>query len=209
MPVFALANAGVSFAWEALGGIVSDPITAGVILGLLVGKTAGVFGATALAVRLGIGRLPAGTTWHHVGAISVVAGVGFTVALFVTSLSFDDPSMTDAAKVGILAGSSVAGLIGYLVLRAAPTTAIGSVSEPRDRAASCVTDAVAMVVSPHVVQICRGGPSQIKPSWASSPAQPSPPYWARAYCRRAGHEQWCTAHESPLPRLSPGGPRGA
>jgi Na+:H+ antiporter, NhaA family len=125
VPVFALANAGVSLTGEALGGVVSDPVTTGVIVGLLVGKTAGVFGATALAARLGIGRLPAGTTWHHLVGLSVVAGVGFTVALFVTSLSFDDPAMTDAAKVGILVGSGLAGIIGYIVLRTAPMAAPG------------------------------------------------------------------------------------
>jgi NhaA family Na+:H+ antiporter len=120
VPVFALANAGVALTGDALGGVVSEPVTVGVVLGLLVGKTVGVLGATALAVRLGIGRLPSGTTWRHVVGLSTTAGVGFTVALFVTSLAFDDALVGDAAKVGILVGSTVSGVLGYLILRTSP-----------------------------------------------------------------------------------------
>jgi Na+:H+ antiporter, NhaA family len=120
VPVFALANAGVALSGDAVDDIVSDPTTTGVILGLFVGKTVGVLGATALAVRLGIGRLPAGTTWRHVLGLSTVAGVGFTVALFVTSLAFDAAVVADAAKVGILVGSTLSGLVGYLILRTSP-----------------------------------------------------------------------------------------
>ncbi len=123
VPVFALANAGVALTGDAVGGIVSDPVTTGVILGLLVGKTVGVFGATALAVRFGIGRLPAGTTWRHVFGLSTTAGVGFTVALFVTSLAFDSAALADTAKVGILVGSLLSGAIGYLLLRTTPAAA--------------------------------------------------------------------------------------
>jgi NhaA family Na+:H+ antiporter len=119
VPLFAVANAGVAISGEAVRGIVSDPVTSGVILGLLVGKAAGVFGATALAVRLGLGPLPAGTTWRHMFGLATVAGVGFTVALFVTSLSFGNPAITDAAKIGILVGSTLAGLTGYAILRTA------------------------------------------------------------------------------------------
>jgi NhaA family Na+:H+ antiporter len=76
-----------------------------------------------LAVKLGLGKLPAGTSWRHVLGLSMVAGVGFTVALFVTSISFTDPALADSAKIGILLGSAVAGTIGYLFLRAVPTPA--------------------------------------------------------------------------------------
>jgi NhaA family Na+:H+ antiporter len=123
VPVFALANAGVALTGDALGGVVSEPVTAGVMLGLVVGKTVGVLGATALAVRLGIGRLPGGTTWRHMLGLATAAGVGFTVALFVASLSFDTAAATDAAKVGILTGSTVSGVLGYLLLRTAPAAA--------------------------------------------------------------------------------------
>ncbi|HEX6567812.1 MAG TPA: Na+/H+ antiporter NhaA [Acidimicrobiales bacterium] len=120
VPVFALANAGVALTGDAVAGIVSEPATTGVIVGLFAGKTVGVLGATALAVRLGLGRLPSGTTWRHVLGLATSAGVGFTVALFVTSLAFDSAALADAAKVGILVGSSLSGLVGYLLLRTAP-----------------------------------------------------------------------------------------
>jgi Na+:H+ antiporter, NhaA family len=120
VPVFALANAGVSLSGDAIGGIVSDPVTTGVLLGLVVGKTVGVFGFTAIAVKAGIARLPTGTTWRHLFGLATAAGVGFTVALFVTSLSFDTAATTDAAKVGILFGSTIAGIIGFTLLRTAP-----------------------------------------------------------------------------------------
>src|SRR5690606_20386103 len=116
VPVFALANAGVPISADTLGGLVSDPVTMGVAIGLVAGKLAGVLGATALAVRLGLGRLPDGTTWRHMVGLATCAGVGFTVALFVAGLSFGDAVHTDAAKVGILAGSLVAGVAGFLVL---------------------------------------------------------------------------------------------
>jgi NhaA family Na+:H+ antiporter len=117
VPLFALANAGVALSPDALTSLVDDPVTVGVLAGLVVGKTVGVLGATALAVRLGIGRLPAGTTWRHVLGLAMVAGVGFTVALFVTSISLTDPQLIDSAKVGILGGSLLAGVVGYSFLR--------------------------------------------------------------------------------------------
>jgi NhaA family Na+:H+ antiporter len=120
VPVFALANAGVRFSGEAVSGLFSDPVVLGVGLGLVVGKTVGVFSAATIAVKLGWGRLPAGATWRHVFGLSMVAGVGFTVALFVTSISFTDPALADSAKIGILLGSAIAGVAGYLFLRAIP-----------------------------------------------------------------------------------------
>jgi Na+:H+ antiporter, NhaA family len=120
VPVFALANAGVSVSGDSLSGIVRDPVTLGVLLGLVVGKTLGIFGATAIAVKAGIGQLPTGATWRHLTGLSIVAGIGFTVALFVTSISLSEPSAAAAAKIGILGGSMIAGIAGYLVLRTCP-----------------------------------------------------------------------------------------
>jgi NhaA family Na+:H+ antiporter len=117
VPVFALANAGVPLSGDAIGGLVSDPVTVGVLVGLVVGKPVGVLAASFVAVRLGIGRLPAGTGWRQMAGLGVCAGIGFTVALFVTSLSFTDPALADSAKVGILAGSLLAGVVGYGLLR--------------------------------------------------------------------------------------------
>ncbi len=123
VPVFALANAGVALSGDSLGGALGDRVVLGVALGLLVGKTVGVFGATWLAVRFGVGRLPSRTTWRHMVGLAVCAGIGFTVALFVAGLSFTDPELADSAKIGILGGSLVAGVAGYLWLRASPPVA--------------------------------------------------------------------------------------
>jgi NhaA family Na+:H+ antiporter len=120
VPVFALANAGVELSGEAIGGIVSDPVSLGVAAGLVVGKTLGVFAGAILAVGLRVGRLPEGTTWRHILGLAMIAGIGFTVALFVTSISLEDPALTASAKVGIIFGSLVAGIAGYLFLAAIP-----------------------------------------------------------------------------------------
>lgn len=133
VPVFALANAGVSLSGDAIGGLVSDPVTVGVVLGLLVGKPVGVLAASFLAVKLGVGRLPEGTSWRQMAGLGICAGIGFTVALFVTSLSFTDPALGDSAKVGILAGSLVAGVAGFVLLRAgAPRAPIDSAAAARE-----------------------------------------------------------------------------
>ena len=128
VPTFALANAGVTLSADAVGGLVSDPVTVGVLLGLVVGKTIGVFGATVAAVKLGLGRLPADTTLRHVLGLSMCAGIGFTVALFVTSISLADPALAASAKVGILFGSLLAGALGYGFLR------LGAARRPSDSA---------------------------------------------------------------------------
>jgi hypothetical protein len=97
--------------------LVSNPVTLGVALGLVAGETVGVFTTRVVAVKFGVGRLPTGTTWRHLFGLAVCAGIGFTVALFVTSLSFADPALADSAKVGILGGSVIAGALGYALLR--------------------------------------------------------------------------------------------
>ncbi len=123
VPVFALANAGVAVSADAAANAVSDPVFLGVGLGLLVGKVVGIVAATAAVCRVGLGVLPAGATWWHMTGVAACAGIGFTVALFVTALSFDDPTTTATAKTGVLAASVVAGVLGYLLLRLAPSRA--------------------------------------------------------------------------------------
>jgi NhaA family Na+:H+ antiporter len=86
----------------------------------VVGKTIGVFGASWLAVRLGWGALPPRTTWRHIFGLAMTAGIGFTVALYVTELSFDDPALTSSAKLGVLGASVIAGVLGLLFLRGCP-----------------------------------------------------------------------------------------
>ena len=118
VPLFALTNAGVRFDGSIVDQLRSE-VGMGVAVGLVVGKTVGISLFVWLAVRLGLSRLPAGTGWLHMIGVAITAGIGFTVALFITSLAFTDPALTDAAKVGIFAGSIVAGLLGSAVLIAA------------------------------------------------------------------------------------------
>lgn len=117
VPVFALANAGVQLSWDEFVGAFSEPVTVGVMAGLVAGKTIGVFLFAWAAVRLGIGKMPVGATWRQVAGVAMLAGIGFTVALFVTELAFAGNPLADQAKVGILAASLVAGVLGYVMLR--------------------------------------------------------------------------------------------
>ena len=116
VPLFALANAGVDFRNSSITEALTSTVALGVALGLVVGKTLGITLFTFAAVRLGMGRLPAGTTWRHVLGLAAVAGIGFTVSLFVAGLAFADPQLTNLAKVGIFAGSLVAGVVGIAIL---------------------------------------------------------------------------------------------
>lgn len=117
VPTFALANAGVQLSASDLVDAFSEPVTLGVMTGLVVGKSLGVFLFAWAAVRLGIGKMPVGATWRQVSGVAMLAGIGFTVALFVTELAFQAGPLADQAKVGILAASLVAGVLGYVVLR--------------------------------------------------------------------------------------------
>ena len=118
MPVFALANAGVRL--EGMDpSMLLGPVALGVASGLFFGKLIGVFGATFLAVKLGIGQLPRGVGWAKIAGVSLLSGIGFTMAMFVAGLAYGSPTTLDTAKLGVLIGSSVSGLIGFLVLRSA------------------------------------------------------------------------------------------
>lgn len=114
LPLFAFVNAGVSLG----GGPAAAPaaITTGVALGLVFGKPLGIMLAGWLVVRAGLGELPAGVHWGHILGVGLLAGVGFTMALFVGDLAFTDPEAKDRAKQGILLASSVAAVSGYLCL---------------------------------------------------------------------------------------------
>ena len=120
VPVFAFANAGVTFSADALRGAFTNTVVIGVFLGLVVGKAVGITGATWLVVQTGLGRLPRGVTWGHVFGLALCARIGFTVALFVTTLAYTDPALQDAAKIGIFAASILAGIAAYVWLRAVP-----------------------------------------------------------------------------------------
>ena len=108
----------------ALHEAASSPITLGAALGLALGKPIGISLFSYAAIRLGIASLPEGARWSQLVAVSMIAGVGFTVSLFVTSLAFQDALLVADAKIGILAGSLVVGAIGFVVLgRQLPTGA--------------------------------------------------------------------------------------
>lgn len=121
VPLFALANAGVALSGDAVAGAASSPVVIGIFLGLAVGKVAGVTAFAWAAIRLGLARLPQRTTWHHMVGIGLLSGIGFTVALFVAALSFQpETAAASQAKIGIFAASLVAGVAGFVWLRAGP-----------------------------------------------------------------------------------------
>lgn len=117
VPLFALANAGVRFTDIDVAAEATSGVAVGVATGLVVGKVVGITLATWIAVRLGIGELPDRTRWTHIIGLAALAGIGFTVSLFVTELAFTVPELVDRAKIGIFIGSSTAGVIGWLLLR--------------------------------------------------------------------------------------------
>lgn len=100
-------------------------MTAGIALGLFAGKSVGVFAAALIAARLGIARLPEGADWPQILGVAMLCGIGFTMSLFIAGLAFDDDAlrMANESRLGILAGSLVSGLTGYLLLRFAPRPA--------------------------------------------------------------------------------------
>jgi len=120
MPLFALANAGLSFDATALSDAAAKAVAMGTALGLLLGKPLGIAGFCWLAVRLGLAALPRGATWPGLVGVAMLGGVGFTMALFIAGLAFPAGSphapLLDAAKLGILAASVLAGVAGSLLL---------------------------------------------------------------------------------------------
>ena len=118
VPLFAFTTAGVAVSGDVLDDAVRDPAAVGVVLGLLVGKTVGVLGASWLAVRLRLATLPKGVAWADVGGIAVLAGTGFTVSLLLTELAFDDPARVDRVTLAVLVASTAASVLGALAIRA-------------------------------------------------------------------------------------------
>lgn len=118
MPIFALANAGVAIESSAL----TSPIALAVVVGLVLGKPLGILAFSLLAVRLEVARIPEGVTWRQLTGGGCLAGIGFTMALFIASLALGEPLLTEA-KVGILAASLVAAAVGMTILWTAPTNA--------------------------------------------------------------------------------------
>jgi NhaA family Na+:H+ antiporter len=123
MPIFALANSGVWLRGVELAALAA-PVTLGTAIGLSIGKLFGIFGLTMLAVRLRFAPMPAGASAMQLLGISAIAGIGFTVALFIAALAFHDmPELLDQAKIGILLGSAIAGTVGFAILWFTPRSA--------------------------------------------------------------------------------------
>jgi NhaA family Na+:H+ antiporter len=118
MPLFAFANAGVSFAGVSPDSMVGSA-RLGILLGLLVGKPIGLLAGMGLVTRLGLARLPEGARWRHMVGIGLLAGIGFTMSLFIGTLAFEDagPGMAVSVRLGVLGGSVIAAVAGYLWLR--------------------------------------------------------------------------------------------
>ncbi len=117
VPLFALANAGVRLSADALRSAAASRVTLGVVVGLVVGKLVGILGASALAVRTGVGTLPEGVTWRRLAGAASVAGIGFTLSIFVAELAFPSGALLEHARLGVLLASVVAGGLGYAILR--------------------------------------------------------------------------------------------
>ena len=118
IPIFGFANAGVGLIGVNPADILA-PLPMGIALGLLVGKQLGILGFGWLAVKAGFASLPEGVNWRQVHGVSLFAAIGFTMSLFIGNLAFDSAAQVDAVKLGVLLGSTIAAVAGYLVLKSA------------------------------------------------------------------------------------------
>ncbi|HHR5554096.1 Na+/H+ antiporter NhaA [Klebsiella aerogenes] len=123
LPLFGFANAGVALSGLTMDNLLS-PVLVGVALGLFLGKQAGIFGFSLLAVISGLAKRPANSSWLQVYGVTILCGIGFTMSLFIGNLAFSgSPLLIDEVKVGVLAGSVLTALMGILILRFAPRKA--------------------------------------------------------------------------------------
>ena len=120
VPIFAFANAGVGLLDVELAALIA-PLPLGIALGLIIGKQLGIVGFAWIATRLGIATLPRGIGWAQIWGLSLIAGIGFTMSLFIGNLAFASPEQIAAVKLGVLSGSLVSAVAGILILRSAST----------------------------------------------------------------------------------------
>jgi NhaA family Na+:H+ antiporter len=116
LPVFAFANAGISFKGMKVEALY-DPLTLGIIAGLVIGKQLGIFSMLFLTIKSGLSPMPKGVNWTQLYAVSVLCGVGFTMSLFVGSLAFETDDQQVSIRLGVLIASILSGLLGYILLR--------------------------------------------------------------------------------------------
>ncbi len=118
IPLFALANAGISIDFSSIGETIVTPVSTGIIAGLILGKVLGIFGVAWIAIKAGIAKLPEGSSMSQIFGVAFLGGIGFTMSIFVADLAFlGNAALIFQAKVGILAASLFAGLFGYSWLR--------------------------------------------------------------------------------------------
>lgn len=122
LPLFALANAGVPFTGMGFHSLF-EPTTLGIILGLVVGKQIGIFSLLFITIKLGLSPMPKGTNWLHLYAVSILCGIGFTMSLFIGGLAFSDIEHQAAIRLGVLVGSTISAVMGFLILYYAPDEA--------------------------------------------------------------------------------------
>jgi NhaA family Na+:H+ antiporter len=115
VPLFGFANAGVSFAGIGMGQLLA-PLPLGIAAGLFLGKQIGIFGSLRLAVAFGLAQRPAGASWTQVYGVALLCGIGFTMSLFIGGLAFTDPMLIDEVKIGVLGGSILSAICGFVVL---------------------------------------------------------------------------------------------
>ena len=135
IPLFALANAGVDIGNVAWGEVLASDVTRGVLFGLVIGKFTGITAFSWAAVRLGFARLPRGVSWAHLAGGAWLAGIGFTMSLFIAQLAFGEPGMVDEARIGILLASAISAGIGLVWLswvgsRSSEQRLLGNAREP-------------------------------------------------------------------------------
>ena len=116
MPVFALANAGVVLDTVPWGEGIS-PLSAGIFLGLFVGKPVGIFISTYIACKLKIAEIPAGIKWSHIFSVGIIAGIGFTMSIFIDSLAFSNENLVNEGKAAIIITSFASAILGVLLLK--------------------------------------------------------------------------------------------
>ncbi len=133
LPMFAFVNAGISFRGMGLEAL-ADPVTLGIALGLFAGKQLGIFGFMYLTIRTGLAPMPSGANWAQLYGVSAIAGIGFTMSLFIGGLAFEHSGFDASIRLGVLAGSIASGVVGYVLLT--------TVSR-RQEASSPSTDAIA------------------------------------------------------------------
>jgi NhaA family Na+:H+ antiporter len=120
MPLFALANAGVVLG-EDFTAMLLNPVSLGIVVGLIIGKQLGITLFAWLSAKSGLSEMPQGVRWTHIYGAGWLAGIGFTMSLFISDLAFTDSPLLDVAKLGILVASLIAGVAGWLIIRATST----------------------------------------------------------------------------------------